>query len=49
MTEFGELIYRGLRLKKKIDPEGYEAQLTERNGIKEKMSALLDRPLPEKT
>lgn len=47
-VEFRELIYRGLKLKKKIDPDGYGAPLSERDGITEKMSALLDRPLPEK-
>lgn len=47
-TEFRELIYRGLRLKKKMDPDGYGPPIPERDGIKEKMSELLDRPLPEK-
>jgi hypothetical protein len=46
--EFREPVYRGLKLKKKIDPDGYGVTLPERNGIEEKMSALLDRPLPEK-
>lgn len=46
--EFRELIYRGLKLKKKMEPDGYGAPLPERDGIAEKMSALLDRPLPEK-
>jgi len=46
--EFRELIYRGLKLKKKIGPDGYGPPVPERKGIEEKMSALLDRPLPEK-
>jgi transposase len=45
--DFRELIYRGLKLKKKIDPDGYGNPIPERDGITEKMAALLDRPLPE--
>jgi transposase len=45
--EFRELIYRGLKLKKKIDPDGYGVPIPERDGIKEKLADLLDRPLPE--
>ncbi len=47
-TEFRELICRGLKLKGKMDPDGYGLTIPEREGIKEKMSELLDRPLPEK-
>lgn len=46
--EFRELIYRGLKLKKKIDSDGYGVPIPERDGIKEKLADLLDRPLPEK-